>query len=190
MVILGECCFRHAAVKQAPSSYTRCRTLPVISALPTRYFKHLSVFIGEFTQCLISPAHLGQTATLHQTVRCPWLLARLIQRPDFALLSASSVHTKRCEPRNALVQALVSISFFAGSAVPNDVNLAMLSFKHWFRFPLCQAPRCPMMQTWQYSRLSTGFGFFLPAPRWLMMQTWQYSRLSTGFGFFLPAPRY
>jgi hypothetical protein len=52
MVILGECCFRHAAVKQAPSSYTRCRTPPVISALPTRYFKHLSVFIGESMQCL------------------------------------------------------------------------------------------------------------------------------------------
>jgi hypothetical protein len=68
-----------------PTSYPSCRTLPVISALPTRYFKHLSVFIGEFMQCLTSSAYLGQTATLHQTVRCLWLLARLIQRPDFAL---------------------------------------------------------------------------------------------------------
>ncbi len=95
-----------------PTSYPSCQTPPVISALPTRYFKHLSVFIGEFMQCLTSSAHLGQTATLHQTVRCLWLLARLIQRPDFALLSASSV-------------------------IPNDVNLTILSFKSWFRFPLC-----------------------------------------------------
>ncbi len=134
MVTLGECCFRHAAVKQVPHELPRCRTLLAISALPTGYFKHLSVFIGEFMQCLTSSAYLGQTATLHQTVRCLWLLARLIQRPDFALLSASSV-------------------------IPNDVNLTILSFKPWFRFPLCHAPRCLMMQTWQYSRFRHRFRF-------------------------------
>jgi hypothetical protein len=97
MVILADRCFRHAAVKQVPSSYPAAERFSLSAHFPPDISSTCLFLLGSLcnaslrqptsakqplciTRCV---AHL--TATLHQTVRCLWLLARLIQRPDFAL---------------------------------------------------------------------------------------------------------
>jgi hypothetical protein len=71
MVILADRCFRHAAVKQVPSSYPAAERFSLSAHFPPDISSTCLFLLASLSNASLSPAYLGQTATLHHTVALP-----------------------------------------------------------------------------------------------------------------------